>query len=122
MNGGRDPLIDYLGFHWYDYGMSIQLDRLTKYRKQFWVTEFANWHDLHDGADIDTLTKQEEQMRVGVKLGWNRFQDMVVTCDGHRDVFRYAWFTGRWDPDTHYTSVLGADGVLTDLGYIYTII
>jgi hypothetical protein len=25
---GRDPQIDYLAFHWYDYGLSNQLDRL----------------------------------------------------------------------------------------------
>jgi putative glycosyl hydrolase len=41
-NGGRSPQIDYLAFHWYDYGLSGQLDRLTKYGKQFWITEFAN--------------------------------------------------------------------------------
>jgi hypothetical protein len=27
-NGGRDPRIDYLAFHWYDYGLEAQLDRL----------------------------------------------------------------------------------------------
>jgi hypothetical protein len=43
-NGGRSPQIDYLAFHWYDYGLSDQLDRLAKYGKQVWVTELANWH------------------------------------------------------------------------------
>jgi len=32
-NDGRDPQIDYLAFRWYDYGLSGQLDRLTKYNK-----------------------------------------------------------------------------------------
>ncbi|MFL6681609.1 MAG: glycosyl hydrolase, partial [Burkholderiaceae bacterium] len=27
-NGGRSPRIDYLAFHWYDYGLAGQLDRL----------------------------------------------------------------------------------------------
>jgi Glycosyl hydrolase catalytic core len=107
-NGGRDPQIDYLAFHWYDYGLNSQLDRLTKYNKPFWVTEFANWHSQNDGAQIDTLAKQEAQMT-----------SMVATCEGRSDVFRYAWFTGRWSPDPHFTSLLAADGVLTDLGKMY---
>ncbi len=43
-NGGREPRIDYLGFHWYDYGLSSELDRLDKYNKPIWVTEFANFY------------------------------------------------------------------------------
>jgi hypothetical protein len=49
-NGNRSPQIDYIAFHWYDYGLDAQLDRLTKYGKPFWVTEFANWHFQNDGA------------------------------------------------------------------------
>jgi Glycosyl hydrolase catalytic core len=104
-NGNRDPKIDYLAFHWYDYGLDDQLNRLTKYNKPFWVTEFANWHSQLDGSQIDTLAKQEAQIT-----------DMVATCEGRADVFRYAWFTGRLSPDPHFTSLLGADGVLTGLG------
>jgi hypothetical protein len=107
-NSGRNPQIDYLGFHWYDYGLSGQLDRLTKYGKPFWVTEFANWHSQNDGAQIDTLAKQEAQMN-----------DMVNTCETRADVFRYAWFTGRMSNDIHFTSLLGAPGQLTDLGKLY---
>lgn len=105
---GRDPQIDYLAFHWYDYGLSGQLDRLTKYNKPFWVTEFANWHSQNDGAQIDTLAKQESQMT-----------DMVSTCESRADVFRYAWFTGRINPDPHFTSLLGDSGQLTPLGAEY---
>ncbi len=105
---GRDPQIDYLAFHWYDYGLASQLDRLDKYGKQIWVTEFANWHSQTDGAQIDTLAKQEAQM-----------QDMVATCESRADVFRYAWFTGRQNPDPHFTSVLGASGQLTPVGAEY---
>jgi hypothetical protein len=107
-NGGRAPRIDYLGFHWYDYGLAGQLDRLTKYGKPFWVTEMANFHDQWDGAQIDTLAKQKVQMA-----------DMVATCEGRADVFRYAWFIGRMSPDPHFTSLLAASGVLTELGTYY---
>ncbi|GGP25628.1 hypothetical protein GCM10010971_14470 [Silvimonas amylolytica] len=109
-NNNRDPQIDYLAFHWYDYGLSGQLDRLTKYGKPFWVTEFANWHSQTDGAQIDTLAKQEAQMA-----------DMVNTCETRPDVFRYAWFTGRISPDPHFDSLLTGTGVLSDLGSKYLI-
>jgi Glycosyl hydrolase catalytic core len=107
-NNNRDPQIDYLAFHWYDYGLAGQLDRLTKYQKPFWVTEFANWHSQTDGAQIDTLAKQQAQM-----------MEMVATCESRTDVFRYAWFTGRISPDPHFTSLLGATGQLTGLGVTY---
>ena len=107
-NGGRSPQIDYIAFHWYDYGLGPQLDRLAKYGKPFWVTEMANWH-TGDSAVIDTLAKQETQMT-----------DMVNTCESRPDVFRYAWFTGRWNSDAHFTSLLGTNpGELTDLGKLY---
>ncbi|HEX8926676.1 MAG TPA: glycoside hydrolase family protein [Terriglobales bacterium] len=107
-NSNRDPQIDYLAFHWYDYGLNDQLNRLTKYGKPFWVTEFANWHSQTDGAQIDTLAKQQVQMT-----------DMVATCENRTDVFRYAWFTGRMSPDPHFSSLLGATGQLTALGQTY---
>jgi hypothetical protein len=84
------------------------LDRLKKYNKPFWVTEFANWHSQNDGAQIDTLAKQEAQMT-----------SMVATCEGRADVFRYAWFTGRVSPDPHFSSLLSTSGALTDLGKLY---
>jgi hypothetical protein len=107
-NAGRDPQVDYLAFHWYDYGLAGQLDRLLKYGKPFWVTEMANWHSQTDGAQVDTLAKQKAQM-----------SEMVALCEGRADVFRYAWFTGRRSPDPHFTSLLGASGQLTELGQYY---
>jgi hypothetical protein len=108
-NNNQQPQIDYIAFHWYDYGLDAQLDRLTKYGKPFWVTEFANWHSQDDGAQIDTLAGQEAQMT-----------DMVATCESRSDVFRYAWFSGRVNPDPHFSSLLGASpGQLTGLGQLY---
>jgi len=107
-NANRDPQIDYLAFHWYDYGLKDQLDRLLKYGKPFWVTEMANWHNGDGAAQIDSVAKQKVQMA-----------EMVALCEGRTDVFRYAWFTGRWDNDTHFTSLLGANGQLTELGQYY---
>ena len=107
-NGGRQPTIDFLGFHWYDYGIASQLDRLDKYNKPIWVTEFANWHSQNDGAQITTLSQQEAQMT-----------SMVATLEQRSDVFRYAWFTGRVSPDPHHDSLLGAPGQLTGLGQLY---
>jgi len=110
-NGNRNPKFDFLAFHWYDYGLADQLNRLTKYGKPFWVTEMANWHNNNDGAQIDTLAKQQAQMT-----------DMVRICESRADVFRYAWFTGRMGPggDPHFTSLFGAaPGQLSDLGKTY---
>jgi hypothetical protein len=107
-NQNRDPQIDYLAFHWYDYGLSAMLDRLARFGKPFWVTEFANWHSPIDGVQIDTLDKQKQQMA-----------DMVAVCEARPDVFRYAWFTGRMKDDPHFSSLLGADGKLTELGQHY---
>ena len=45
--------------------------------------------------------------------------EMVNTCETRSDVFRYAWFTGRVNPDPHFSSLLGASGQLTGLGQLY---
>ena len=107
-NGGRQPRIDYLGYHWYDYGLDSQLTTMAKYGKPFWVTEFANWHSGTNGSQIDTLAKQESQMT-----------SMVGTLETRGDVFRYAWFTGRVSPDPHFDSLLAGTGALTALGKEY---
>ena len=105
---GRDPVIDVLAFHWYDYGLDEQLSRLEPYGKPFWVTEMANWHTEADWT-IDTAEKQLETMK-----------DMVGVCESRDDVERYAWFIGRWDPDPHFTSLFeDSPGELTALGAAY---
>jgi hypothetical protein len=102
-NGGRDPRIDYLAFHWYDYGLESQLDQLKKYGKKIWITEMANWN-----VQINSYDKQAQQM-----------QQMVSICESRDDVFRYAWFIGRGAEDK-YTNLFNADpGDLNDLGKLY---
>ena len=102
---GGDPRIDYLTFHWYDYGPESQLDRLAKYDKQIWITEMANWN-----SQISTYEKQAQQMR-----------EMVSLCETRNDVFRYAWFIGRGSfPDNKHTYLFGqSPGELNDLGRLY---
>jgi hypothetical protein len=108
-NDNRAPQIDYLAFHWHDFGLAQQLDRLAKYGKPFWVTELANWHALQDGAQVDTLAKRQAQIA-----------EMVAICESRADVFRYAWSTGRRSKDVHHTSLLGAaPGELSELGQLY---
>ena len=104
-NGGQDPQIDYLAFHWYDYGLEAQLNRLMQYGKDFWITEMANWN-----ANIDSYEDQIDQM-----------EEMVALCENRSDVFRYAWFYGRGDlPDNHFTNLFGPNpGELTVLGEAY---
>ncbi len=104
-NDGNDPCIDYLAFHWYDYGLASQLDRLQKYGKQIWITEMANWN-----PQINTYAKQAAQM-----------EEMVSICENRDDVFRYAWFIGRGSfPDEHNTFLFNQSaGELNDLGKLY---
>lgn len=102
-NEGRDPRIDYLAFHWYDYGLESQLDRLGKYDKQIWITEMANWN-----SQINSYQKQAEQM-----------QQMVAICETREDVFRYAWFIGRGAEDRYSNLFNGSPGDLNDLGRLY---
>ena len=102
-NGGRDPKIDYLAFHWYDYGLAAQLDRLQKYGKKIWITEMANWN-----SQINSYEKMAEQM-----------QQMVAVCENRSDVFRYAWFIGRGAEDRFTNLFNPSPGELNDLGNLY---
>ena len=104
-NNDREPKIDYFAFHWYDYGLESQLDRLQKYGKKIWITEMANWN-----SQINTYEKQAEQMR-----------QMVSVCENRDDVFRYAWFIGRGNyPDDKHTYLFNpSPGELNDLGKLY---
>ena len=102
-NYGRLPRLDHLAFHWYDYGLSAQLDRLSKYGLPIWVTEMANWN-----ANIQTEAEMIQEMTT-----------MVAVCESREDVFRYAWFIGRghWNRPTYLFAE--EPGVLTALGQAY---
>lgn len=104
-NNGREPRIDFLAFHWYDYGLDAQLNELKKYNKKIWVTEMANWN-----TQINSYAKQAVQM-----------QQMVALCESRDDVFRYAWFYGRGNfPDNKFTYLFTLnEGELSDLGKLY---
>ena len=107
---GKEAQVDYLAVHWYDYGLEGLLDSLKQYGKQFWVTEMANWHWADDWK-IDTSDKQKVAM-----------SSMVSLCESRADVYRYAWFTGRWtkDGDRHFTSLFeSAAGTLSAVGQHY---
>ncbi|MCB9208365.1 MAG: hypothetical protein H6609_03220 [Ignavibacteriales bacterium] len=102
-NNGKDPQIDYLAFHWYDYGLNDQLDRLTKYGKKIWITEMANWN-----SQINSYEKHALQMK-----------QMVEICENRDDVFRYAWFIGRGAEDKFSNIFNSASGDLNTLGKLY---
>ncbi|GGP23841.1 glycosyl hydrolase [Silvimonas iriomotensis] len=104
----RDPQMDFLAFHWYDYGLAAALDRLDKYGKQIWVTEFDNFHYTVDGTQIDTEAKQLAQQA-----------DMVKTLETRSDVFRYAWYTDRVSGNPHFINLLADPGQLTNVGSQY---
>lgn len=102
---GRAAKVDYLAFHWYDYGLEGLLNQLDKYGKQIWVTEMANWN-----AIVTNEALQAAQM-----------SNMVILCESRSDVFRYAWFTGRQSSDPHFTSLFtSTSGQLSALGQVYT--
>ena len=42
-----------------------------------------------------------------------------LALEARPDVFRNAWFTGRWPNDVHFTSLSGSSGQLTELGRYY---
>ncbi|WP_228559678.1 MULTISPECIES: glycosyl hydrolase [unclassified Myxococcus] len=45
--------------------------------------------------------------------------ERVAVCERREDVFRYAWFTGRWTNAPCFASLSGAAGTLTELGEHY---
>ncbi len=101
---GREPKMDYLALHWYDFGLQDQVERIvSRYGKPIWVTEFALWR----GEDWNT----DEFER-------NWLLEAVQFLEEHPMVYRYAWFTGRRG-DFPKIDLLGADGELTPLGQAY---
>ncbi|HEY3402451.1 MAG TPA: glycosyl hydrolase [Ohtaekwangia sp.] len=98
--------VDHIAIHSYMGNVSAlqwYVGLFKKYDKPIWVTEFANWENN------PTLQVQKSFM-VGA----------VDYLENDPDVFRYAWFTGRFS-GAPYIGILkyNQQGALTDLGDIY---
>jgi len=94
-HAGRDPQIDALAIHWYDYGFDAYVKKFLRYGKTLWVTEFDNWHKEYWWV-IDTQAKQ-------ITEGINT---MVPFCENNSNIARYAWFITRKFPDPNCASLL----------------
>ena len=102
--------IDYIGLHWYGAGNSIMnyVNDARKYKKPFWVTEFASW-------DYSSPVQNESE-QIKYLAGTTNF------LERDPDVYRYSWFIGRRQTgQTTYPFIdlYGADGMLTKLGQMY---
>jgi hypothetical protein len=98
--------VDYIAVHCYMGNVSAlqwYIGLFKKYGKPVWLTEFANWENN------PTLQNQKNFM-VGA----------IDYLENDPDVFRYAWFTGRYS-GAPYIGLLenGQSGKLTELGQIY---
>lgn len=73
-----------------------------KYKKPIWLTEFANWENN------PTIDDQEAFLI-----------DAVNYLDNDPDVFRYAWFTGRFSGAPYIGLLEDNQSKLTELGNLY---
>jgi len=77
--------------------------QFKKYGKPIWLTEFASWENSN-------ITLQEQK---------NFLVGAVDYLENDPDVFRYAWFTGRFT-GSPFIGILGPQsGVLSELGQVY---
>lgn len=99
--------VDYIAAHWYactkEALQSYLNDYHSRWDKPIWLTEFA----CLDDATI-TEAKEEAYMK-----------DAVAILEADPKVYRYSWFTGRFDQQ-HAIDLLAGSGVLTPLGKQYT--
>lgn len=97
--------VDYLAFHWY----ACSKDALTyelgqfesRYKRPIWLTEFSC---MDSGTVTDAVQTQY-------------MTDALTILEADPNVYRYAWFTGRWG--TSNIALLGSDGQLTTMGKAY---
>jgi hypothetical protein len=102
--------IDYLALHAYVcYGTALSSAYLDpfwqKYHKKIWLTEFSC---LDGSADATVSANQSRYM-----------QEAITVLESNPNVFRYAWFIARSSTPSPPIGLLGASGVLTDLGEQY---
>ena len=98
--------VDHIAIHSYMGNVSAlqwYIGLFKKYAKPIWLTEFANWEN-------NPTLQDQKSFLVGA----------VDYLENDSDVFRYAWFTGRFT-GAPYIGLLenGQSGNLTDLGDIY---
>lgn len=101
----KDCRVDHIAIHCYMANVSAlqwYVGQFKKYGKPIWLTEFAAWEGQ------PTLDEQKRFMI-----------DAVGYLETDPDVFRYAWFTGRFDNKSPFIGLLQQPGVLTQLGDIY---
>lgn len=102
---GREPRYDYINYHCYvgDLGgFSASIERLYKYEKPIWITEF-NYYSNGNG------TEQDQINFINQVVPWLESNDMV---------YRYAWFLGAKDKEQVY-SLVNTNGTLTSVGQAY---
>ncbi len=99
--------VDYMALHWYactkDALASVIGQYETKYRRPLWLTEFSC-------LDSDNITEAGEEQYM---------RDAVALLESDPMVFRYAWFTGRFDQHHEIDLLATASGQLTALGKQY---
>ncbi len=99
--------VDYVAAHWYACSTSALTDYLaqyqSKYRKPLWLTEFSCLDD-----SVITPAKELQYMREAVAL-----------LEANPNVFRYAWFSGRFSQEPAIDLLSPASGVLSPLGRQY---
>jgi hypothetical protein len=99
--------VDYVAVHWYACDLSAlkwYIGLFKKYNKPIWLTEFACGDRPHDQI---TLEVQKKYMT-----------DAVTYLESEPAVFRYSWFSAR-NNEIPNINLLGASGVLTELGRLY---
>lgn len=98
--------VDYVALHWNACTKEALVWYLgqaeSKYQRLIWLTEFA----CLDGSDTTEPTQRKYM------------KDALDVLETDPMVFRYAWFTGRYDKNPAL-DLLGASGQLTALGQQY---
>ena len=101
-----DCRVDHIAIHCYMSNVGAlqwYVGQFKKYGKPIWLTEFASWENSN-------ITLQEQK---------NFLVGAVDYLENDPDVFRYAWFTGRFT-GSPFIGILGPQsGVLSELGQVY---
>jgi hypothetical protein len=99
--------VDYIALHWYACTKSALQSYLSDYKAKFskplWLTEFSCLDDasISDAKEAGYL------------------QDALGVLENDPIVFRYSWFTGRFDNKAVVNLLGSGDGALTPLGQAY---